>query len=169
MSVTDRLLLTLTAIVRHLTSELDYAREYGATVVSQNADLTLELRPDVAKLKVPGRVPIIGLPGVKVKVARGARCLIGFEDGNPQKPRARLFTADSLLEIDVGDATALVKLAGGGAPIARLGDVVQVVLPLMVAGPYPVTLVPGGYAGVMPVPIVAAGQVLTGSEKASSG
>ena len=163
MSASDRLLLALAAIVRHLFASSAYLASYGATVLGQNADGTLELRLDTAKVKVPGGVRILGLPGVSVKVAKGARCLVSFVDGDPQEPHAELFDPTSLVEITITATTRitanapLVELAGGGMPLARQGDVVQVVLPFT---PQP--------AAGPPVPFPIAGQVLSGSTASSS-
>jgi hypothetical protein len=69
---------------------VDYSQLYGARVSRQNADKTLQVVLDNARVKSGGldKVPIRhGFPGT-VTVTSGARVLVGFEAGDPSKPYA---------------------------------------------------------------------------------
>lgn len=112
---TDRLRWALDAIVRQAvpTSSL---RIYRCRVLAQNADRSLELRPDAASgMPDLSRVPLRALPGVQVELAAGAYVEVAFADGDLSRPFAML-----------GDETTsdLVRLtfAGGSHALAREGD-----------------------------------------------
>lgn len=115
-----------------------------ARVVSQNADFTLELRPDENLLPGLSQVPIKhGVPGLQVKVAAGARVLLGFQgNGDPSAPYAALWESGTLTELVVTASSKVtvnapeILLGDGVAQVARNGDPVAVGL---VAGATPVT------------------------------
>jgi hypothetical protein len=93
--------------------EIDYSRVYGAKVVSQNEDGTLELEPDTDLVKGGGlsKVPILlGVPG-SVQVPSGARCTVLWESGDPTKPRALLFSTAALSLLMIGGGAQFVALA----------------------------------------------------------
>lgn len=131
----DRFKGAIAALVRHLTAHTDYHALYPAEVKGQNDDKTLELRPDSQDLPGFSRVAIRhGLPGVTVTVKRGARVLLGFEGGNPQKPYASLWTADSLDTLTVeaetkillkSPSTVIAQTEGNARRVARMGDLVK--------------------------------------------
>ncbi len=121
----DRLTRAVGAVVRHLTAHLDYFALYPAKLVSQNEDGTLELKPDDSRLPGVSKVPIrYGIPGVTVKVASGARVLLGFEGGDPQQPVATLWEKGSVTEMTI-DASTDIKVNGGSKAVARQGDSVH--------------------------------------------
>ncbi len=150
----DRARAAIEAIIERLLSKVDYAALYPCTVVSQNGDGTLELRPDSSKIPGLSKVPYRpGIPGIVIKVNAGARVIVGFEDMNPSKPVATVWGGTGLKEVQIG----------GLQPVARQGDVVSVTLPpgtvfQGVAGP-PV----GPFVGTFAVPVIATGVILTGS------
>lgn len=77
---------------------ITYSRWYPCTVVAQDADGSLQLYPDDAKMRGNGlvKVPLrIGMPGVKVLVSPGARVRLYFEDADPKKPAAALWDQSS--------------------------------------------------------------------------
>jgi hypothetical protein len=131
----DRLKGAVADLVRQFTGHTDYHALYPAEVRAQNEDKTLELRPDSAKLPGFSRVAIRhGLPGVTVTVKQGARVLLGFEGGNPEKPYAALWTADSLDTLTVEAETKILLKApsviaaqteGNSRRVARMGDLVK--------------------------------------------
>jgi hypothetical protein len=93
--------------------EIDYSRVYGAEVVGQNEDGTLELRPDTDLVKGGGlsKVPVLlGVPG-SVQVPAGARCTVLWEGGDPTKPRALLFSTTALSLLMIGGGAQFVALA----------------------------------------------------------
>lgn len=113
----DRIKGSLRRIVRLATAGVDYHAHYACKVVSQNADGTLELHPDEARIGDTSKVPIrLGIPGAAVKVAAGSRVMVGFENGDPARPVATLWEASSVQEI-VFTTTAKVTIA---APVVNL-------------------------------------------------
>lgn len=121
-------LKSLIALVRLAYPALDFLASYPARVVAQNADGTLELQPDDARLPGLSNVPVrYGVPGIRATVAAGARVLLGFAAGDPSKPQAELWEMASVTKLEI-TATQIV-LNGGTQPIARAGDT---------AGPYPI-------------------------------
>lgn len=117
MSDLDRMKAGLLGVIGSVVAPTDYHALYAATVVAQNSDLSLELRPDGSHVAPQSKVPIKhGLPGVEVKVAAGARVLLGFEGGDPTKPKAMLWDSGSLLELVI---TADVKVTLGGTLLAE--------------------------------------------------
>ncbi len=134
MADLDRLRSALAAVVQQLTGHTDYHAAYLAEVRGQNADFTVELRPESPRLGDFSRVALRGLPGVQVRVKQGARVLLGFENGDPARPYAALFSADSLQEIVVTAETKIVlkspstivaQTEGNARRVARMGDLVK--------------------------------------------
>lgn len=157
---------TLAAFIRAVVGPLDYFAHHPCTVVSQAADGTVELKPDSPRVPPLKGVPLLlGLPGVSVKVATGARVRLGFDGGSPERPQAMLWEAGGLLEVLV---TATVKvtvqapqvlLGDGAAPVGRVGDAVQVTFAtgtLLTAASAPV---------YNPVPVTVTGTITAGSPK----
>jgi len=161
----DRDLETWKAAVRRaLPGDLALCRLYDCTVRAQRADGTLDVEPDDKATLGPalGGVPILhGLPGVRVRVAAGARVLVGFlggwrevADGEaPDGPRpfAALWDTDAaMVEIVIG---------GGSKPLARVGDTVDIGT-LTYVGPGSLTWVhpdpthvPPTYSSPTPIPV----------------
>jgi hypothetical protein len=123
----DRVKAGLVKLVLGLVARTDYHALYPAKVVAQNADLTLELQPETAKLPALSKVPIaVGIPGAKVKMAAGAQVLLGFEGGDPKRPKAMLWGESTIVEL---------TLNGGTRNVAHVGSTVS-----GQAGPYSLTL-----------------------------
>lgn len=100
-----RIRSTIERIVRWVTRDAFYLGQFTCQVAAQAADGTLDLLPDDPRLRAQGlqAVPIRhGLPGVKVKVAAGARVLLGFDGGDPRKPYAALWHEGSVLSLELG-------------------------------------------------------------------
>ena len=156
------LLQSLTAIVKQLTRDRVFLSQHSATVEMQHDDDTLDLTPDDFALRSQGlsSVPIRhGIPGVRVRVRQGSRCLLGFEGGNPQAPYAALWDASSVDQI---------LFNGGTAGAARVGDMVQVYWPAtvdVVAG----TLNGAPFAASLILASPAAGIITSGSPRALIG
>lgn len=114
----------------------DYHAQYVARVVKQGDDGSLDVIPDNAKIPGMTGVPIrYGVPGIFAKVEPGARVLVGFEGGNPAKPIATVWESASISELRITSEAKVVIQApsvqigdDGGAPIARVGDPVDVFL-----------------------------------------
>lgn len=144
----ERMKGALARFVEQVMGRVDYLALYPCRVVSQNADGTLELKPNTDKMGAGlSRVPLrLGLPGVTVKVKNQARVLLGFEAGDPQRPVATLWEADGLDEITVTAQTKAVVNSpnvwlgeedGDARPVARLGDIVECMFPLAIPGTTP--------------------------------
>jgi hypothetical protein len=115
---------SLERFIRWVLRDLTYHRHYAAKVVLQRADGTLDLDPEDEPMRGEGlqRVPIsVALAGTFLLVAPGTRCLFAFQNGDPRKPHvvAWQYQRDG----------AIVKLADGGAPVARVGDTVDPLFP----------------------------------------
>ena len=129
--VSDKLKQGLAAFIQAVTGvnlvagHVDFLALYPCAVATQNADGTLELKPDDQRLG-PGfsSVPLrLGLPGTTVKLSTPTRCLVGWYGGDPSKPFAALFEGSTVTEIDFSATT--IKLNGGSNGVARNGDAVD--------------------------------------------
>lgn len=97
------------------------SRWYAGTVVRQLSDGTLDIKPDdIDRAPASGwtAVPLLGLPGVAVRVSAGARVRVFFDGSDRSRPRAALSEED--------DSTLVsISVAGGTAGVARVGDEVD--------------------------------------------
>lgn len=161
MSVVTDLFVGL--VERLVIPRLDPLAFYPATVVSQGDDGTVDLKPDSKRFGVGlAMVPIRhGLPGVSVRVKVGARVLLAFEGGDPQRPYCALWEAGGLESLTVeASAKILLKapsviaaeVEGNARRVARQGDLVKMTF---VSGP------PG-------TPNEAVGYIMDGAQKLSS-
>jgi len=150
-------------VERLVIPRLDPLAFYPATVVSQGDDGTVDLKPDSKRFGVGlAMVPIRhGLPGVSVRVKVGARVLLAFEGGDPQRPYCALWEAGGLESLTVeASAKILLKapsviaaeVEGNARRVARQGDLVKMTF---VSGP------PG-------TPNEAVGYIMDGAQKLSS-
>lgn len=106
----------LARFIRWVMRDVTYLGTYPATVMSQVGE-TCDVRTDSEKIGEHGGFSGLklrhGLPGTKVQVAPGARILVAFDNGDPEKPYVALWE----------NATALsITFADGVMPIARVGD-----------------------------------------------
>jgi hypothetical protein len=130
-----------------------YRASYPARVIAQHEDLSLDVQPDDPTMPGLCAIPMRGLPGVRVEVTPGARVLVSFENGDRRLPVATLFEVSGLKSLTIEAAVSVtvnapsVALGGpGGAPVARLGDAVQVMV-TSASGPATGTIL-GGSATV---------------------
>jgi hypothetical protein len=105
------------AAIRSLLSgteqRIQYSRPYSARVVAQNADGTLQVRPDDPVFQGSGvdKVRIrLGVPGT-CTVPKGAHVVLRFDGGDPQQPIATGFHDGSLTMLLLGAGTDFVALA----------------------------------------------------------
>ncbi len=139
MTDVDRLKGHLARLIATMFARVDYFALYACTIVVQNADGSLEFKPDSDKLPGMSRVPIrLGLPNSTVKVAPGSRVLLGFENGDPARPVASLWDTATCTELVVNGTT--IKLNGGNTPVAKEGSVTTGHVHVLsgTAGPFPV-------------------------------
>jgi len=114
---------SLDRIVRAL-SPVDYFAHYECEVLVQNADGTLELKPASPRLgKGLSKVPILVCGAQRdIMLQPGAKVLICFADGDPQKPRATWWSQEDATftevthqaqRMTIGPDAVLVELTGG--------------------------------------------------------
>jgi len=152
----DRIKASLQRFLAPLFTRLDHSALYGASVATQNADGSLELKPSTAKLPSMSQVPIrYGIPGISVKVSPGALVVVGWENADPSLPYAMV--------VSTAAAVVSISFMGGQQPVARQGDVLSMVFPV---GPIPFT----GMSALLPVvgvitipPGPAPGIIVTGN------
>ena len=143
----DILRTAFEGIVRQATRHYDFFAQFGARVVSQNGDGSLELKLDSSKLPGMSRVPIrAGVLSLKVK--KGAIVTVGFLEGSPTKPYVSHVDPSGIVEAALAPTTKLTLNANevitqNGRALARVGDFVQVMS--------------------TPVGTPAVGQILTGN------
>lgn len=138
-----------------------FLRLWPCTVERQSDDGAVDLLPDDDEVRGTGLqgVPLLhGIPGIKVRVTPGSRVLLGFQEGDPQKPYASLWPdGSSVDEIIIGGTT--------GAPIARQGDTVDVPLPPAV---FTGTVNGAPATGTITFTLSAVGTIAGGSTKAKA-
>lgn len=113
----------LARFIRWVMRDTKFHKQYPCTVESQDGFGPVALTPDDPEIRGQGldAVPLWhGIPGVEVKVKRGARVLLGFRAGDRERPYAALWESASVEQI---------KFAGGTQPIAREGDTATVFWP----------------------------------------
>lgn len=138
------------ALVESVLERTDYHAQYVSRVVSQDGAGLLSVVPDNGKIPPMVGVPIhYGVPGISAKVESGARVLIGFEGGDRRRPIATVWESAALTELRITAETKVILTCPdvnigdeSGAPIARLGDVVEVL--------FPPTAILAGVLGVPP-------------------
>jgi hypothetical protein len=107
----DRIKEDLTAFVRWVMRDVTYHRLYACSVQGQDGAGLLDLLPDDAAVMGTGLSKVRirhGLPGFTVKVPTGARVLLGFDNGDPQKPYAALWEQGSVTSITFDKGTKAV-------------------------------------------------------------
>lgn len=104
--MTEGLLLLINRIIQARMAKVDYLALYPCRIVKQNADFSLELKPDTERLPGFSKVPIAyGGSGQAVKMT-GGRCLVGFRGGDPQQPFACLFDVSGMTTVYLGGQNA---------------------------------------------------------------
>jgi len=127
--------VSLERFVRWVMRDTRYHRLYAASVELDHGNDTFDVRLDDPEMAGQGfvRVPVAyGLAGSSSRVARGG-CLLGFNGGDPKQPRIKAWA------FEVG--SAVVKLAGGEASVARKGDLIRISVG---PGPIPVSGIAAG-------------------------
>lgn len=122
----------LTKAIKQLArpSQLDYLALYPGSVLRDYEDMHVDVQVDDPRLGALTRVPIwLGLPGVTVKVAAGARVLVGFHQGDPELRYCDLWRGEGLREVRLSASVVvtvdapLVELGGaGGSSILLQGQ-----------------------------------------------
>ena len=157
----------LLAIVESALERTDYHAQYVARVVAQDGAGLLSVVPDDKRIPPLVGVPIrYGVPGISAKVESGARVLIGFEGGDRRRPIATVWESAALTELRITSKTKVtvdcpdVRIGDeDGAPVARVGDPVDVVFDVSAI---PVAIASG--TGIL----VAVGVISSGAAKAKA-
>lgn len=176
----DRLLASLRLLIRAEVPTLTYFGTYeysvqsstGSTIDCSPVDTTSGL-PSFSNL--PVRPSVLG--ETVAGIQPGQLCLVQFVNADPSRPVVtRLDAISETLTIDASDSmsigspeTTTVQLAGGDAPVARIGDMITVFLPLTpvaVSG----VLQPGGlnFSGLVTFVSPATGMIVAGSTRVSA-
>lgn len=121
-------LASVRALVESLTAGVDYHALYPATVVSQAADGSLDLKIESTRIaaKMAGTTGVKirnGIPGLKVVLPKGMRVRLGFEGGDPSLPYASLWDSGSIAGVQLylaGDAWA-IRGGPAGTPQSFVG------------------------------------------------
>jgi hypothetical protein len=145
-------------LIRFVMRDATYRSVYGGTVLVDHGD-AVDVQPDDDRMQGRGlsRIPkAAGLLGDESRVLPGLRCLFGFENADPRRPR--------IVAWEYKRSQAVVFLDGGGASVARVGDLVDVI----VSGEVPVvgvaggtTVIPGSPPTVVDVPMAPVGGLAT--------
>jgi hypothetical protein len=101
-------------------SGIKYARSYLYRVTQQGADGRLGLQAVHPSVGIPDALPVPtmwGAPGMAAKFTPGTTVAVRFLEGDPTQAVVDLYDGTLPIELDL-NATTLVKLAGGAAPIA---------------------------------------------------
>jgi hypothetical protein len=93
-------------LVARARRETEFAYRYRCRVVRQNGNGTVDVDVDDERMKGRGvgncRVRA-GLPGVRLVVPKGARCLVGWDDGDPSLPYVDGWESEApFTSIDIG-------------------------------------------------------------------
>lgn len=126
----------LLTIIRAVMGHAMYWGQYPARIVTQRENGTLDVIPDDQRMPPMTEVPIrYGVPGIAVKVDSG-RVLVSFENGDPRYPVATLWDGGVVRELKITVTTKVILDCPdvclgdeNGAPVARVGDVVEIVFP----------------------------------------
>lgn len=133
-------------LIRAALPAADYLALYPGKIVKQNGnkvDVQLDAGDRIAS---PSGIPLrLGIPGATAKVSPGARCLVGWDNGDPRYPFAALWDAGATtLELTVEankvtlSGTEQITIQGG---LVKLSDTASLAVARVsdMAGPYPIT------------------------------
>jgi hypothetical protein len=178
----DRILGPLRALVQEEVSRLRFLASWEYTVVGVNGDGTINCSSPTAPLPSLNNVPISpGAAGETGAPTPGNNCTVRFVNGDPARyrivgnaPLVRTATFDATDTVNVGPSVSnAVILAGGSAPVARMGDAVQVYFPTapmvlttgILTGPPPTSTPLGTFTATLVVAGPAVGTITTGNPK----
>lgn len=118
---------TVRKIVREtLASQGLRSKTYSAKVLSQDADGTLQVKPDATTVPPMAGVPIRpGFPGTTLTVPAGARCFVRFADGDPSRPEVVGWETATALTLAVVGATGSADYVALAASVKSELDAIQ--------------------------------------------
>lgn len=94
------------AFLKKIRSVTEYAYRYRCRVARQNGDGSVDVEVEDARMKGRGvgscRIRA-GVPGARIVVPAGARCLVGWDDGDPARPYVSDWDSETpFTSIDIG-------------------------------------------------------------------
>jgi len=106
---------------------VDYLARYPGRVVAQSGDLsTIDVLLDLdtdgnpRRMPSPSKVSIrLGVPGVTVEVKNTARCMVGFEQGDPDRPYIADWEQGAVVTITNIGASSYVAINGTDHPLPK--------------------------------------------------
>lgn len=111
----DRLAQAFKDLVGLFTAKIDYLALYPSEVFSQESDGALQVFPDNQAIAKQAGVKLRSpFPHCKVTVVKGARVLLGFEEGDPSKPYCQPSwdsPTGTLTLIEIGSSAQFVALS----------------------------------------------------------
>jgi hypothetical protein len=114
------------SLVAQAMAVVDYHAFYACQLVTQSTDLTtVDISPLGARnQKLLGglqRVPLRGIPGVKVQIAPGATVMLGWDGGSPTAPFACLgLPGDTALKVQI-NGTVEADMSGAVVTVSATG------------------------------------------------
>jgi hypothetical protein len=163
----------LQRVVSSLLSPTDYYAVYTATIVSVNADKTLDINPANPRFAGMSNVPVYpGVAGCVASCVAGQMVLFSFSDGDPGSPYVlgvlgQPDKLDIVTTTSVHIDSAAINLNSGTKGVARNGDQVSVTAPTstVISGTINVT------AGTITLvsPLVIGGHITTASTSVKAG
>ena len=180
-TIADRLVASLRLIIRGELPQLTYCGTYeyaiqsvnGTAVSAAPTDTTLPL-PTIANMPVRPSVLGESVGGIQT----GQTCLVQFINANPSRPVitslsaiSNTATIDAENSVSIGASSIAVALAGGSAPVARIGDMITVFLPTSPVAITGVLKGPGGpffFNGTITFTSPATGMMTAGSPSVSA-
>ena len=92
-------------IDNNVNQKLDYYAYYSVTIINQDQDGLVTIKPDDARLpSMEGIYIRTGIPGIKIVVdgtKRETKALLGFENGDSTKPYCCLWLQPGLVELEI--------------------------------------------------------------------
>lgn len=153
----------LVRFIRWVCRDCRYHRHYPCTVEFIHGDDAVDVTPDDDAIKGEGLShirPDPGIPNSGIRPTTGARCLVGFKSGDPEKAFISSWESGGIDR---------VSLDGGASGIAAIGDPVEVLLatPYAIGGFIDGTLQPPG--APPPPPVTLLGVPVTGTATLAPG
>jgi hypothetical protein len=136
----DRLYAPLRLLLQVEIPQFNYLGTYEYSVNSSNGQ-TVDASPVDTTIPLPSIANMPVMPSTMAEVVGGIKsgqlCLVQFVNGDPTRPEivgfseaSQTVTLDASESISLGSPNTIsVPLAGGGAPVARVGDEITVFMP----------------------------------------
>jgi hypothetical protein len=169
-TVLDRIMTFFRQLVRAEFARASFFGLYEYAVQS-GSGTSYELAPTDNTLTLPGSKGVpLRLSLATADLPKGSLVVLAFLNGDPSRacvvgaaPQPTNMTLDVTATMNLGPSATLVKLAGGGAGIARNGDQIQISIAQFAAAS------PSNSGGPVAIAAPMLGSITSGSSKAQSG